>query len=57
MSFLTGELFFPDQNPRGNYIRLNYSYASERQIEKGMGILKECMQKIQKESDLFDKPL
>ncbi len=57
VSFLTGELFFPDQNPRGNYIRLNYSYASERQIEKGMGILKECMQKIQKESDLFDKPL
>lgn len=45
---MPGDVFYPDKNPKGNYIRLNYSYATEREIHIGMGILVELMQKIQK---------
>lgn len=47
VSFMPGAIFFPGKNPGGNYIRLNYSYPTERQIEKGMKILVSSMQKIQ----------
>lgn len=48
VSFIPGSIFFPGKNPDGNYIRLNYSYPTEEQIKKGMTILIESMQKIQK---------
>lgn len=48
VSFVPGFIFFPGKNPGGNYIRLNYSYPTEGQIEKGMKILIRAMQKIQK---------
>lgn len=48
VTFMPGDVFYPDKNPKGNYIRLNYSYATEREIHIGMGILVELMQKIQK---------
>lgn len=47
VSFMPGAMFFPGKNPGGNYIRLNYSYPTEEQIKKGMGILVKAMQKIQ----------
>ncbi|MCI9597631.1 MAG: PLP-dependent aminotransferase family protein [Firmicutes bacterium] len=48
LSFIPGDIFFPEKNPGGNYIRLNYSYPTEEQIKKGMKILIEAAQKIQK---------
>ena len=48
VAFIPGDIFFPAGNPDGNYIRLNYSYPTEEQIEKGMKILIGCAQKIQK---------
>lgn len=50
VSFVPGMIFFPDKNPDGNYIRLNYSYPTEEQIQKGMKILTEILQRIQKKS-------
>ena len=47
VSFMPGAMFFPGKNPGGNYIRLNYSYPTEQQIERGMKILVRAMQKIQ----------
>lgn len=49
VSFMTGNMFFHDKNLGSDYIRLNYSYASEEQIVKGIKILTQCIQKIQKE--------
>lgn len=48
VSFMAGNMFFHDKNSGGDYIRLNYSYASEEQIDKGMKILTDCMEKIWK---------
>lgn len=50
LAFIPGDVFFPEKNPGGNYIRLNYSYPTEDQIKKGMKILIESAQKIQKNS-------
>ncbi|MCQ4638165.1 PLP-dependent aminotransferase family protein [Anaerovorax odorimutans] len=50
VSFIPGAIFFPGNDPDANYIRLNYSYPTEEQIKKGMKILTESMQKIQKNS-------
>ncbi|MEG0829834.1 MAG: PLP-dependent aminotransferase family protein [Anaerovoracaceae bacterium] len=48
VTFMPGEIFFPNKNSDGNYIRLNYSYPTEEELAKGMKILIEEMQKIQK---------
>lgn len=48
VAFIPGHIFFPDRNPDGNYIRLNYSYPTLDEIKTGMTILTESMQKIQK---------
>lgn len=48
ITFMPGTVFFPNRNPQGNYIRLNYSYPTETEIRKGMEILAGLMQKIQK---------
>lgn len=53
VSFIPGDIFFPAGNADGNYIRLNYSYATEEQIEKGMRILIGCVQKIQKKIEFL----
>lgn len=53
VSFIPGDIFFPGNNPGGNYIRLNYSYPTEEQIEKGMKILIGCAQKIQKKIEFL----
>ena len=45
VSFIPGNLFFPHKNPPANYIRLNYSRPTEKQIEAGMSILIDLMKR------------
>jgi DNA-binding transcriptional MocR family regulator len=43
VSVMPGALFFPNGNTGGNFIRLNYSYPSKKDIEIGASILTDAL--------------
>ena len=43
LTFMPGYVFFPRKNMGARYFRLNFSYPTEEEIEKGMDILEECL--------------
>jgi len=43
LTFMPGYVFFPRKNMGAQYLRLNFSYPTEEEIEKGMDILEECL--------------
>jgi len=43
VSFIPGNVFYPKGTKGESYIRLNYSYPSKKQIEKGIGIVTEAI--------------
>lgn len=40
---MLGDIFYPGYSINGNYIRLNFSYPSEKYIKEGVSILKNCI--------------
>ncbi len=40
---MLGDIFYPGYSIDGNYIRLNFSYPSEKDIKEGISILKNCI--------------
>ncbi|AEY66393.1 PLP-dependent aminotransferase family protein [Clostridium sp. BNL1100] len=40
---MLGDIFYPGYSIDGNYIRLNFSYPSEKYIKEGISILKNCI--------------
>lgn len=40
---MQGDIFYPGYSIDGNYIRLNFSYPSEKDIKEGISILKSCI--------------
>ncbi len=42
---MLGDIFYPGYSIEGNYIRLNFSYPSEKDIKEGVSILKNCIKK------------
>ena len=43
VAFMPGEFFFPDRAQATGTLRLNFSHADERQVERGLGILAELI--------------
>ena len=39
VAFMPGKPFFPGETSDGNHMRLNFSHASDDQVEKGIEIL------------------
>lgn len=43
LTFMPGHVFFPRKNMGARYFRLNFSYPTEVEIERGMDILHDCL--------------
>ncbi|MGX8773725.1 MAG: PLP-dependent aminotransferase family protein [Bacillota bacterium] len=43
LTFMPGYVFFPKKNMGARYLRLNFSYPTEDEIERGMDILEDCL--------------
>ena len=43
LTFMPGYVFFPRKNMGARYFRLNFSYPTEDEIDRGMDILEECL--------------
>ncbi len=43
LTFMPGYVFFPRKQMGARYFRLNFSYPTEEEIEKGMDILEDCL--------------
>ena len=43
LTFMPGYVFFPKKNMGARYLRLNFSYPTEDEIERGMDILSDCL--------------
>lgn len=43
LTFMPGYVFFPRKNMGARYFRLNFSYPTEDEIERGMDILQDCL--------------
>lgn len=48
VSFIPGNVFYPKGTKGDSFIRLNYSYPSKEQIEKGIGIITEAIKESMK---------
>ncbi|GGE33010.1 GntR family transcriptional regulator [Pullulanibacillus camelliae] len=51
VSYLPGNLFFPQQSEGEHFIRLNYTYVSQESIKKGIGLLLEAIAQLDQKSD------
>ena len=43
LTFMPGYVFFPRKQMGARYFRLNFSYPTEEEIEKGMDVLEDCL--------------
>ena len=43
LTFMPGHVFFPRKNMGARYFRLNFSYPTEVEIDRGMDILHDCL--------------
>lgn len=49
LTFMPGYVFFPRKQMGSRYFRLNFSYPTEEEIERGMSILEESLEVMQKD--------